>query len=63
MLTWVYFCVVERLACPSSSWMTRDVRAAGEEVGRERVAERVRAHLPLQRELEHRAVQVPGNAP
>src|SRR5512139_930769 len=21
--TWVYFCVVDRLACPSSSWMAR----------------------------------------
>src|SRR5215831_5554832 len=38
------------------------VRAASEKVRRERVAERVRAHLSLQRELEHGAVQVPGDA-
>src|SRR5262249_5948748 len=38
------------------------VRAASEEMPRERGAERVRAHLSLQRELEHGAVQVPGDA-
>ena len=40
-----------------------DVRSSGEEVGGERMPERVWAHPPLQRELEHRSVEMPGHAP